>query len=129
MSKKSLVLDRNLFIFIVAANLLALLPGFLGSFFVETSQGKAPLLRSPDSDLTTTAASASISVLAIWFFSWHALEPRGYLREFFNSAGSVKFVVGFFEIISESVKTLSFSFHLFGNVFAGETLVAFAKRK
>lgn len=65
LSKKILPLVATFFIFIVSANLLALLPGFLGSFYLETPHGIIPLLRSPNSDLTTTLALAIFSVAAI----------------------------------------------------------------
>jgi F-type H+-transporting ATPase subunit a len=37
---------------------------------------------------------------------------------------AIKFLVGFIEIISEIAKVISLSFRLFGNVFAGEVLIA-----
>ncbi len=36
----------------------------------------------------------------------------------------IKFLVGFVEIVSEIAKVISLSFRLFGNVFAGEVLIA-----
>jgi len=111
------------FIFIVTANLLALIPGFLGSLFVRVPRGRVPLLRSPNSDLTTTLALALFSVFAIQFFSLRALGLKGYLGRFFNFTNPIRFVLGFFEMISEGVKVLSFSFRLFGNIFAGEVLL------
>lgn len=123
LSKKILPLIATFFLFIVTANLLALIPGFLGSFFVQTSAGEVPLVRSPNSDLTTTLALALFSVLAIQFFSLRVLGIKKYLGRFFNFTNPIKFVLGFFEMISEGVKVLSFSFRLFGNIFAGEVLL------
>ncbi len=123
LSKKIIPLIITFFIFIVTANLLALIPGFLGSFFIDTPSGNFSLLRSPDSDLTTTIALALFSVLAIQFFSLQALGVKKYIGRFVNFANPIKFILGFFEIISESVKVLSFSFRLFGNMFAGEVLL------
>lgn len=123
LSKKILPLIATFFLFIVTANLLELVPGFLGSFFLETSQGKISLLRSPSSDLTTTLALAFFSVLAIQFFSLRVLGVKKYLRRFFNFTNPFKFILGFFEMISEGTKILSFSFRLFGNIFAGEVLL------
>jgi F-type H+-transporting ATPase subunit a len=107
----------------VTANLLALLPGFLGSFFVHTADGNIPLLRSPNSDLTTTLALTVVSIFSIQFFSLRILGFRRYVARFFDFSGPVKFILGFFEMISEAVKVLSFSFRLFGNIFAGEVLL------
>jgi F-type H+-transporting ATPase subunit a len=122
-SKKILPLVATFFLFIVTANLLALVPGFLGSFFIQTSQGKLPFLRSTNSDLTTTLALAIFSVLSIQFFSLKVLGVKRYLGRFFNFSSPVKFILGFFEMISEGVKVFSFSFRLFGNIFAGEVLL------
>ncbi|OQX71102.1 hypothetical protein B6D52_02635 [Candidatus Parcubacteria bacterium 4484_255] len=123
LSKKVLPLIATFFLFIVSANLLALIPGFLGSFFVATPSEKIPLLRSPNSDLTTTLSLALFSVASIQFFSLRSLGIKRYLGRFLNFTNPIKFILGFFEIISESVKILSFSFRLFGNIFAGEVLL------
>ncbi|HDH31326.1 MAG TPA: F0F1 ATP synthase subunit A [Candidatus Wolfebacteria bacterium] len=123
LSKKILPLITTFFLFIVTANLLALVPGFLGSFFVKTSVGEFSVLRSPNSDLTTTVALALFSVFAIQFFSLRVLGVKKYIGRFFNFTNPIKFILGFFEMISESVKVLSFSFRLFGNIFAGEVLL------
>ncbi len=123
LSKKILPLVATFFLFIVTANLLALIPGFLGSFFIETSAGKLSVLRSPNSDLTTTVGLALFSVLATQFFSLRALGIKKYIGKFLNFTNPIKFIVGFFEMISEGVKVLSFSFRLFGNIFAGEVLL------
>lgn len=123
LSKHILPLVSTFFFFILSANVLALLPGFLGAVFVHARGQSLPLLRSPNSDLTTTLALAVISVLSIQLFSLRALGLGGYVRRFFNVTNPVLFVLGFFEMLSEAVKVLSFSFRLFGNVFAGEVLL------
>jgi len=123
LSKRALPLVATFFLFIITANLLALVPGFLGSFFVDTPEGQFPLFRSPNSDLNTTIALAIIAVFSIQFFSFRALGMRNYLKRFFNFTGPIRFILGFFEMISEGVKVLSFSFRLFGNIFAGEVLL------
>ena len=47
-----------------------------------------------------------------------------YLTKFFNFSNPLMFFVGILEIISELAKVLSFAFRLFGNIFAGEVLLA-----
>lgn len=123
LSKRILPLIATFFLFIVTANLLALIPGFLGSFFLKSSNGELSILRSPNSDLTTTVALAIFSVLSIQFFSLRTLGIKKYLKRFFNFTNPIKFILGLFEMISEGVKVLSFSFRLFGNIFAGEVLL------
>lgn len=123
LSKRILPLIATFFLFIVTANLVALVPGFLGSFYVSTPTGRLSLLRSPDSDLNTTAALALVSVAATQAFSLGALGLKKYLARFLNLKSVLGFFIGFLDIISEAAKVLSFSFRLFGNVFAGEILL------
>lgn len=123
LSKKFLPLVATFFIFIVTANLLELIPGFLGSIFVNVNYNEVPLLRSPNSDLTTTLALAIVSVAAIQYFSIRTLGIKGYISKFLNFKTPLMFIFGFFELLSELVKILSFSFRLFGNIFAGEVLL------
>lgn len=123
LSKKILPLIATFFIFILSANLIALVPGFLGSMFIETGEGVLPVLRSPNSDLTTTLALAIISVAGIQVISFHVLGLKNYVGRFIDFSGFSNFVTGLFELVSELVKLLSFSFRLFGNIFAGEVLL------
>ncbi|MCD6284039.1 F0F1 ATP synthase subunit A [bacterium] len=122
-SKKILPIVATFFLFIISANLLALMPGFLGSLFVKTPKGNFPLLRSPNSDLNTTLALAIFSVVYIQFFSISVLGIKKYISKFLNISSPIKFILGFFELISEATKILSFSFRLFGNIFGGEVLL------
>ena len=46
-----------------------------------------------------------------------------YLKKFFNFTNPIYFYVGILELISEFSKIISFSFRLFGNIFAGEVLL------
>ncbi len=123
LSKRILPLIATFFLFIVTANLLALLPGFLGSLSVATSEGKVPLLRSPNSDLTTTLALALVAVGAIHILALKTIGTRAYLSRFFSVKSVLHLFLGFFELFSEAAKVLSFSFRLFGNIFAGEVLL------
>jgi F-type H+-transporting ATPase subunit a len=113
----------TLFIFIVTANLLALVPGFLGSFFVRTAAGAVPLFKSPNSDLTMTLALALFSVFSIQYFSVTILGLKEYLGRFFDWSGPIAALLGLFALLSESIRIVSFSFRLFGNIFAGEVLL------
>lgn len=123
LSKRLLPLTATLFLFIATANLLGIVPGFLGSLYVQTASGSVPLLRSPNSDLSTTIALALVSLVSIQYFSVELLGIAGYIRRFFDMRGIIEFLLGLFELISEAVKAISFSFRLFGNVFAGEVLL------
>jgi F-type H+-transporting ATPase subunit a len=90
----------------------------------------APFLRSGATDLNIPLAMAIISVLLTQYFGVKALGVR-YFKKFiaidfsrgiFN--GLLGIFVGILELVSEFAKIISFTFRLFGNVFAGEVLLA-----
>lgn len=90
-----------------------------------------PLFRAPSSDLNLTFALALISVILTQIFGvWE--RGLAYFGNFIRLGGFAKkgilmggidFVIGLIEGISEIAKIVSFSFRLFGNVFAGEVLL------
>ena len=83
-----------------------------------------PLFRSPSADLNVTLALALISVFMTQFFGVQALGIRYFTKYFKNPIKDpMGSVVGFFELIAEISKIISFSFRLFGNVFAGEVVL------
>ena len=115
------------FLFILLGNWIGLLPG-VGSigFYEHTDHGEAfiPLFRGPNADLNTTLALALISVTTTQVLSIKALGIKGYISRFINFKNPIKMFVGILELISEFAKLLSFSFRLFGNIFAGEVLLS-----
>lgn len=82
-----------------------------------------PYLRAGTADLNTTIALAIISVVATQYFGFQALGA-GYLKKYFNFSSPIMFFVGILELILETAKIMSFAFRLFGNIFAGEVLLA-----
>lgn len=123
LSKKILPVAITFFIFILSSNLIALIPGFLGSFYYQNGSKMIPILRSPNSDLNTTIALAISSVMLIQFISIKELGVKKYLKRFFNFSSPISLFQGFLELMSEGTKVLSFAFRLFGNIFAGEILL------
>lgn len=120
----------TIFIFVIVSNWLGLLPGVGTIGFSETLHNKevfVPLFRSTNSDLNNTLALAIISVVITQFFGIMAIGFFKYLKKFFVSPIKKPYVVGTFvgtlELISEVSKMISFSFRLFGNIFAGEVLL------
>ncbi|MBN1258234.1 F0F1 ATP synthase subunit A [Candidatus Peregrinibacteria bacterium] len=81
-----------------------------------------PLFRASSSDLSFTLAIAICAVLYVQYAGLKHLRFH-YLGKFFNFKSVIFFFVGILEIISEFAKMISFSFRLFGNVFAGEVLL------
>ena len=91
----------------------------------------APFFRGISVDLNFTLSLALISFFSIQVMGVRA-QGLGYFTKFFNTKrmfkvpffGAMDFLVGLLEIISEFAKILSFTFRLFGNMFAGVVLVA-----
>jgi F-type H+-transporting ATPase subunit a len=123
LTDKIFPLIATFFLFIVSANFLGLLPGFLGAFLVKTGGKTVSLFRSPNSDLNSTFALAIVSVVSIQYFGIEMLGFKKYLKRFFNFANPLKLFFGFFEIVSDLTKILSLSLRLFGNILAGEILL------
>ncbi len=123
LTKEVFPLIATFFIFIVSANFLGLIPGFLGAFLVNIGGKSILLFRSPNSDLNSTLALAIISVVSIQYFGIKTMGFKRYLKRFFNLANPIKWVLGIFEIISDLTKILSLSLRLFGNILAGEVLL------
>jgi F-type H+-transporting ATPase subunit a len=124
-SEKYFPLVFTVFLFILFSNWLGLLPG-IGSIVVNQPGGAAaiPLLRSPGSDLNFTLA---LALIAITFVNVVSIAATGFWSRFsvfFNFKSPIDFFVGILELVSEFAKIISLSFRLFGNVFAGEVLLA-----
>jgi len=81
------------------------------------------VFRAPTSDLSLTLALALISVLITNILGFVSLKGA-YLKKYINFSNPIDAFVGILEIISEVGKLISFSFRLFGNIFAGEILLA-----
>lgn len=119
-------LVMSFFIFIVPSNWSGLLPGAGSVGFEGTLHGKEvfiPILRAPTADLNTTIALALIAMFMVQYYGFKFLG-LGYLKKFFNFSNPINAFVGILELISDLSKVLSFAFRLFGNVFAGEVLIA-----
>lgn len=90
-----------------------------------------PFLRGSATDLNFPLALAVIAVLMTQVFGVWAVGP-GYFSKFLPIGklvsggifGIIDFGVGFLELILEFAKILSFSFRLFGNIFAGVLLLS-----
>ena len=110
--------DWRIFLFILLNNWSGLLPG-IGSVLYHHS----PILRAGTTDLNTTIALALISVIYTQFFGNYASWLWRLFEEVYRFFKPNCIFVGILEIISEFSKLISFSFRLFGNIFAGEVLI------
>lgn len=126
-AKKFFPLVATIFLFILLNNWIGVLPGTGSIGFFEMDHGKevfVPLFRSANSDLNTTFALALVSMIAIQLYGITKLGLWGHVSKFLVfGKGPIHFFVGLLEAVGEGAKVLSFSFRLFGNVFAGEVLL------
>ena len=112
-------LVATIFIFILAANWLEFFP----IFGTITVHGVA-LLHTPTADLNVTIALALISFFVIEISGIAALGVLKYGGKFVNiHGGAMGFIVGLLEIVGNLARIISFSFRLFGAIFAGEVLL------
>jgi F-type H+-transporting ATPase subunit a len=141
MIPKVFPLLATLFIFILAANWVGLIPGVGTIGFgkpgvgpLSLSEVDAPLLRPANADLNMTLGMALFFMG--WWVIWTIQEVGviGFLKHTFAPKGGVTgflwvallplfFFVGVIEIISIAIRPISLSFRLFGNIYAGETLL------
>lgn len=114
------------FIFILFNNWFGLLPGVGTIGFVEHIHGEnvfVPLLRAGTADLNTTIALGIVAVLGTQFVGITTIGFFRHTKKYLNFSSPINFFVGLLELLSEVTKVVSFSFRLFGNVFAGEVLL------
>jgi F-type H+-transporting ATPase subunit a len=122
-ASKYLPLLLTIFFFILTSNLLEFIPG-VGSLGFHSGEGFIPLFRSVNTDLNVTLALAIIAVIMIEIAGVAALGFWCYTGKFINFSSPLNFVVGIIELVSEVGRLISYSFRLFGNIFAGEVLLA-----
>jgi F-type H+-transporting ATPase subunit a len=89
----------------------------------ESETEFVPLFRGPTADLNTTLALALISVGSMLYFGVRYLGMP-FFKRYVDLSNPIMTFVGFLEITSDVSKILSFAFRLFGNIFAGEVLLA-----
>jgi F-type H+-transporting ATPase subunit a len=118
----------SIFVFIMAANLFGLLPFVGGAVGIyEAGHDKLiPLFYPVNTDINMTLAMAIVAVLVIEFAGITALGALKYAGKFVNFHSVIGFFVGIIELVSEVARLVTFSFRLFGNIFAGKVLILVA---
>lgn len=140
----------TIFIFVVANAWLSLIPGFMSIGYWHThgeEQVLWPFLRGANTDVNVPLALALVSAI---FVEYWGIRFQGFFRyasKFVNIrgllggmgqivrgkvksglgavfSGAIDVFVGFIEFVSEVVRIVSFTFRLFGNMTAGEILIA-----
>ena len=123
---------------------LAYIP--LGAESVDVGAGEAPIIPEKDGDafsgiiapvlrsvMTDVNAPLAIAIFSFIFVEYWGISALGlgYFGKFFNfrrllrgnPMGLIDIFVGILELISEFIRVVSFTFRLFGNIFAGEVLI------
>jgi F-type H+-transporting ATPase subunit a len=129
----------SIFIFILFVNWFGLIPGIgtigwghydgSGNFHVDR-----PLLRGGNADLNLTTAMSAVFFVMWFVWAIQANGFGGFLKELFGPKGEttgvikilmvvIFFAVGWLEVISILFRPIALSFRLFGNIYAGESIL------
>lgn len=143
-TEKVFPLVISIFFFVLFNNWIGILP--LGGLGVVVNEGThsmfAPFVRSGTADINTTIALAVIAVIGSNLFGIVSIGAWNTFNKYVNLkalggiftkirkgpsvllVAPITFFVGLLELVGEGAKIASLSFRLFGNVFAGEVLLA-----
>ena len=113
----------TIFFFIVAQYWLGLLP-VVGPITVGAHG--TPLFRGGVADLNMTFGLAIVTIVAVQVYAFKYLGFKGNMGRYFVNPlkDPIMSFVGILELVAEFSRMLGLSFRLFGNVFAGEILLA-----
>src|SRR5437870_10056106 len=138
--KKTFWFFATIFIFILFLNWFGLIPGVgtigWGHYDPVTNNFHVdrPLLRGANADLNLTFAMAAVFFVLWIIWAIQANGVGGFLLHIFGPKGETSgflkvvmvvifFMVGWLEVISILFRPISLSFRLFGNVYAGESIL------
>lgn len=143
-TNKAFPITFSVFLIVLINNWMGILP-FGGFGLVETGEhGKVfiPFIRSGTADINGTLALAVMSVIGANIFGIVTIGLWKSINKYVNLSAlggifkkirkeptvlmtaPIMFAVGLIEFVGEFAKVASLSFRLFGNVFAGEVLLA-----
>jgi F-type H+-transporting ATPase subunit a len=121
MARKFFPLLVTIFLFVFTANMMEFVPG-VGSLLYHGE----PFFRSVNTDLNVPLALALISFFTIELTGILTIGAWRYFSKFVTFRSPLDFAVGLVETIGEFARILSLSFRLFGNILAGEVVIAVA---
>lgn len=132
----------TIFVFILVSNWFGLLPGVgsigygeqTGPITLDASKHYTPYLRPATADLNMNLGMAAVFMIVWLYISIQEVGLGGFLKHIFGAKGGMTgllgllmavifFIVGIIEVISILFRPVSLSLRLFGNIFAGETLL------
>ncbi len=126
LAKKFFPIVATVFFFVLFSNWIELIPG-LGTVGLRAGSETIPFLRSASADLNMTIALSLVVVFSVQFIGIATIGIAKYAGKFFVSPLRKPYGVGTFmgilELMGEATRIISFSFRLFGNIFAGEVLL------
>jgi F-type H+-transporting ATPase subunit a len=140
LTRKTFWFFATVFIFILFTNWFSLIPG-VGTIGWGTPNAAGeiehvsrPLLRGTNADLNMTLSMAIIFFACWIYWALKANGPGGFLLHIFGPRGEAKgfmkyllivvfALVGLLEVVSILFRPVSLSFRLYGNIFAGETML------
>lgn len=140
LTNKAFPIVFAIFMFVLLNNWMGILP--LGGLGIIEGHAFIPLFRSGTADINGTLPLALLSVIGANLFGiitiglWKTINKYVNLKALGSIFTKIKkdpailmtapimFAVGFLELVGEFAKIASLSFRLFGNVFAGEVLLA-----
>ncbi len=129
LARKFFPLIMTIFVFILSLNWLGLLPGVdsIGIFKeLHGEEALIPFLHPANTDLNITIGLAIVAFVSIELAGIILLGLFKYGGKFINFSSPLAFLIGIIELFSELARLISFSFRLFGNIFAGKTLIVIA---
>ena len=130
----------TIFIFVLISNWSGLIPGVgtmgwgHGTGPLTVGHVSVPLFRGPTADLNLTLGIAAVFMI-VWAaitvqevgvmgFIKHTFAPKGGMTGIMGVfVAGVFFMVGIIELVSIAFRPVSLSLRLFGNMYAGETLL------
>jgi F-type H+-transporting ATPase subunit a len=130
----------TIFIFVLTSNWSGLIPGVGtvgwgdGTAWMTVKSVSVPVFRGPTADLNLTLgiavvfmvvwAAITIQEVGVIGFLKHTFAPKGGMTGVMGVfVAVVFFMVGIIELVSIAFRPLSLSLRLFGNMYAGETLL------
>jgi F-type H+-transporting ATPase subunit a len=117
----------SFFLVILVANWVGLLPG-VGTIgineVVDGHEVLTPIVRPASADLNFTLGLAIVSFVMFIYWGIRANGGGGYLRELLGEPLYMAPLMFPINLISEFSRLISLSMRLFGNIFAGEVLLA-----
>jgi F-type H+-transporting ATPase subunit a len=123
-----IALVLGFFLMILVANWIGLLPGVgtIGITHIDEAGHEAiiPIVRPASADLNFTLGLAIVAFIMFVYWGIRANGAGGYLKELLGEPLYMAPLMFPINLISEFSRLISLSMRLFGNVFAGEVLLA-----